>query len=143
VNTNVYEHQHIVGFEETNLVGNVYYVNYISWQGRCREMFLRDHAPEILKALSQDLALVTVQVSCKFEKELFAFDQVAIRMRLKTMTQNKITMLFDYYRLTDQGEELVAQGEQEVACMQRQATGTVPTPIPPFLRQALQPFTEI
>ena len=35
-----YEYPHMVGFEETNLVGNVYYVNYLRWQGRCREMFL-------------------------------------------------------------------------------------------------------
>ena len=31
-----YEYRHIVSFEETNLVGNVYYVNYLRWQGRCR-----------------------------------------------------------------------------------------------------------
>ena len=28
-----YEHRHVVSFEETNLVGNVYYVNYVRWQG--------------------------------------------------------------------------------------------------------------
>ena len=28
-----YELRHIVGFEETNLVGNVYYVNHLRWQG--------------------------------------------------------------------------------------------------------------
>ena len=46
--TGYYEIRHTVGFEETNLVGNVYYVNYLRWQGRCREMFLRDHAPASL-----------------------------------------------------------------------------------------------
>ena len=35
-----FEYLHTVGFEETNLVGNVYYVNYLRWQGRCRELFL-------------------------------------------------------------------------------------------------------
>ena len=30
-----YEYRHLVGFEETDLVGNVYYVNYVRWQGRC------------------------------------------------------------------------------------------------------------
>ena len=34
-----YEYRHVVAFEETNLVGNVYYVNHLRWQGRCREMF--------------------------------------------------------------------------------------------------------
>ena len=46
-----FEYQHLVGFEETNLVGNVYDVNHVRWQGRCREMFLRQHAPGVLKQL--------------------------------------------------------------------------------------------
>src|SRR5437870_13412093 len=67
-----YEYRHIVGFEETNLVGNVYYVNHLRWQGRCREMFLRDHAPGVLSALARDLALVTTRVSCEYLGELAA-----------------------------------------------------------------------
>ena len=42
-----YEYRHVVTFRETNLVGNVYYTNHLEWQGRCRELFLRDHAPEV------------------------------------------------------------------------------------------------
>ena len=36
-----YEYRHVVGFKETNVVGNVYFTNHLEWQGRCREMFLR------------------------------------------------------------------------------------------------------
>lgn len=133
-----YEYLHIVSFEETNLVGNVYYANYIRWQGRTREMFLKDHAPDILTDLAQGLALATVRVHCEYFAELFAFDQVAIRMRLKDMTQNRITMLFDYYRITKDGEELVAQGEQQTACMKREGDELLPIPIPQSLQQALK-----
>ena len=135
-----YEHQHIVSFEETNLVGNVYYANYVRWQGRCREMFLRDNAPEVLAELSKGLALATVRVSCEYFSELYAFDNVAIRMSLGGMTQNRITMMFEYWRVSDDGEELVAKGEQQIACMQRQGEKLVPTPVPEPLRQALQPY---
>lgn len=135
-----YEYHHIVGFEETNLVGNVYYANFIRWQGRCREMFLHDNAPEILQELSQGLALVTVRVSCDYLSELFAFDRVAVRMRLGEIKQNRITMLFEYWRITDRGEELVARGEQQAACMRRQGEQTVPTPIPPSLKAALERY---
>ncbi len=44
--TDYYEIRHTVGFEETNLVGNVYYVNYLRWQGRCRETFLKDQGTD-------------------------------------------------------------------------------------------------
>lgn len=135
-----YDYQHIVSFEETNLVGNVYYANYIRWQGRCREMFIREHAPTVLARLSQDLAIATVRVSCDYFAELFAFDTVAIRMHLDSLTQNRITMIFEYWRLQENREEFVARGEQQVACMQRQGNQLVPTPIPEELREALQAY---
>jgi enediyne biosynthesis thioesterase len=135
-----YEYHHIVGFEETNLVGNVYYANYILWQGRCREMFLKDKAPSIINDLSQGLALVTVRVSCDYFSELFAFDQVIIRMGLGEIKQNRITMVFEYWRATDRGEELVAKGEQMAACMRREGEKTVSTPIPNPLMVALNQY---
>jgi enediyne core biosynthesis thioesterase len=138
----VYEYHHLVGFEETNLVGNVYYVNHLRWQGRCREMFLRDHAPEILGELTRGLALATVRCSCDYLAELEAFDELVIRMRLGGIVQNRITLLFEYWRRTaaDGGEELVARGEQVVAAMRREGERTVPTPIPAALREALKPY---
>lgn len=135
--TKAYEYNHIVGFEETNLVGNVYYANYILWQGRCREMFLYDHAPEVIEEISQGLALVTVNVSCQYLSELFAFDKVTIEMRLKDILQNRITMGFEYWKTTDQERVLVAVGEQQAACMRRQDGKNIATAIPPALKKAL------
>lgn len=132
-----YEYRHIIGFAETNLVGNVYYTNYLSWQGRCRELFLHDHAPDVLEELQRGLALVTVRVSCEFLNELVAFDQVAVRMRLTAHAQNRATMSFEYWRLKEDGEELVARGEQQVAAMRRQGEGMAPTPFPPSMQAAL------
>jgi len=131
-----YEYRHIVGFEETNLVGNVYYVNHVSWQGRVREMFLRDHAPDVIDELSRGLSLATLRVSCEYLAELNAFDEVLIRMRLGELTQSKITLLFEYWR----GEELIARGEQQVACFLREGAKLVPTPVPKSLREALRAY---
>jgi enediyne biosynthesis thioesterase len=138
-----YEFRHLVGFEETNLVGNVYYVNHLRWQGRCREMFLRDHAPEILAELADGLALATVRCSCDYLAELEAFDEIVLRMRLGGVVQNRITLSFEYWRQNGGnggGEELVARGEQVVACMRREGKRAVPTAIPGPLRDALKPY---
>lgn len=130
----------MVGFEETNLVGNVYYVNHLRWQGRCRELFLRDHAPEVLAQLTQGLLLVTTRCSCEYLAELSAFDEVAIRMRLAALTQNRVTMTFEYVRVSAGKEDLVARGEQEVACLRRDGDRMVPAPVPAALREALRPY---
>ena len=108
-----YEYRHVVGFEETNLVGNVYYVNHLRWQGRCREMFLREHAPSVLQALAKDLALATVRCSCDYLRELNAFDEIVIRMRLASAQQHRLSMEFEYWRQTSAGEELVARGARD------------------------------
>jgi enediyne biosynthesis thioesterase len=135
-----YEYRHIVGFEETNLIGNVYYVNHVRWQGRCREMFLRDRAPDVIEALKHGLVLVTTRVSCEFMAELVAFDEIIVRMRLGELGQNRITMKFEYWRHTSAGEELVARGEQQVACMQREGEQVVAVPVPAQLREALREY---
>ena len=93
-----YEYRHIVGFEETNLVGNVYFVNHLRWQGRCRELFLRDHAPGVLAEMERGLAFVTTRVSCEYFEELAALDEIMIRMTLVSQAQNRLTMAFEYYR---------------------------------------------
>jgi enediyne core biosynthesis thioesterase len=140
--TRCYEYRHTVGFAETNLVGNVYYTNHLAWQGRCREMFLRDHAPDVIGELSRGLALATVRCGCEYFAELTAFDEIIVRMRLAELVQNRITLAFEYWRVQGGVEELVARGEQQVACMKRDGKKLSPTPVPQTLREALAAYAE-
>jgi enediyne biosynthesis thioesterase len=135
-----FEYRHTVGFEETNLVGNVYYVNHVRWQGRCREMFLYQHAPSVLEELTRGLSLVTTHCSCEYLDELRAFDELVIEMRLAALTQNRVTMRFEYFRISGGRRDLVARGEQGVACMRRQGAQMVPDPFPAQLRAAFTAF---
>ena len=137
-----YEYRHVVSFEETNLVGNVYYTNHLSWQGRCRELFLREHAPEVINELSRGLSLATVSCSCEYFAELMAFDEVIVRMRLAELVQNRISLGFEYWRSKGGGEELVARGSQQVACMKRDGEKLSPAPVPQALREALAAYAE-
>jgi enediyne core biosynthesis thioesterase len=113
-------------------------VNHLRWQGRCREMFLREHAPEMLSELQADLALVTLFCSCEYLEEIAAFDEIVVRMTLRALTQSRMTLQFEYWR----GGQIVARGEQQVACMRRQQGKLLPAPVPERLRDALKPFAE-
>ena len=137
-----YEIRHTVGFEETNLVGNVYYVNYLRWQGRCREMFLKEKASSVLKDLQDDLKLFTLKVECEFFAEITLFDDLSVRMRLEELTQTQIQFSFDYVKVTGGQEVLVAKGRQRIACMRGPNTDTVPSRVPEDLRKALAPYAE-
>jgi enediyne core biosynthesis thioesterase len=138
-----YEYRHVVGFEETNLVGNVYYVNYVRWQGRCREMFLLEHAPGVLDELRDDLKLFTIKAECEYLSEVSAFDELSIRMRLEELTQTQIGFAFEYVRVRDGVQDLIARGRQRVACMRGVNGATAPVRVPEQLRLALEGFTQV
>jgi enediyne biosynthesis thioesterase len=136
-----YEYPHTVGFEETNIVGNVYYVNYLRWQGRCRELFLKSHAPDVLAELQDDLKLFTLRVDCEFFAEITAFDDLSIRMHLVDLAQTQLEFGFDYVKVDPNGgETLVARGSQRVACMRGPNTRTAPARVPDALVRALTPY---
>jgi enediyne biosynthesis thioesterase len=135
-----YEYRHVVGFEETNLVGNVYYANHVRWQGRCREMFLFEHAPDVLAELRGGLKLFTIRAECEYLMELTAFDELSIRMRLEELTQTQIGFAFDYVRVSGAEEVLIARGRQRVACMRDAGGGAAPVRVPESLRLALAPY---
>jgi enediyne biosynthesis thioesterase len=61
-------------------------------------------------------------------------------MHLAAVSQNGLTMTFDYIRRSPSGEDLVARGEQQIACMRREGDRSVPTPVPVALREALKRY---
>lgn len=132
-----FHYRHIVTLDETNLVGNVYFAHHLHWQGHCREHFLAEHSPDVLKALNRgDLVLVTLSCAMDYYSECFALDEIDVAMSLRQRRDNRIVMDFDFRR---QGRQ-VAKGTQTVACMRRTADGVEPTPIPPELSEALEPY---
>jgi enediyne core biosynthesis thioesterase len=138
-----YELRHRVGFEETNFVGNVYFINYLRWQGHCRDRFLKDEAPEVLdEIMDDDLKLFTLKAECEFFSEITAFDELSVRMKLDELTQTQIQFSFDYVHLVDGAENLIARGRQRIACMRGPNNETKPARVPPKLLEALAPYTE-
>lgn len=135
-----FELRHTVGFEDTNIAGNVYFVNYLRWQGHCRELFLTEKAPEVLAEVREDLKLFTLKAECDFFSEITAFDELSVRMRLEELTQTQIQFSFDYVRIVDDEESLVARGRQRIACMRGPNNNSVPARVPAALREALQPY---
>ena len=132
-----YDYRHVVTFQDTNVVGNVYFANLVAWQGACREHFLRDRAPGVLRQLGGELSLVTVSCQCEFLAEVFAFDEVIVKLSLVEALDHRLDLRFDYVRIAAGAEELVAIGRHRVACMRRDADQLVAAPIPDELRAAV------
>jgi enediyne core biosynthesis thioesterase len=135
-----FSYRHTVSFEETNLVGNVYFTRHISWQGRCREMFLKSHAPAVLDELARDLRIVTLKVSCEYFEELTALDEIDVQMSLAHLRQHRIGLDFNICKLQPSGHVCAARGFQEIGCMRATARGLVPDRPPEPLMIALRVY---
>jgi enediyne biosynthesis thioesterase len=135
-----FEIRHVVSFEDTNVVGNVYYVNHIRWQGRCRELFLRTYPPQLLERFRTGMSIVTLQCSCEYLAEVFAFDEIVVRMYLEELTPSSMTLAFEYWRMTGAEERLVARGAQKIACTQQVGGRQQPAAWPPALVAAAGAF---
>ena len=132
-----YRHHHVVTLDETNVVGNVYFAHYLHWQGHCRERFLADYAPGVLKAVQAgELALVTLSCHMDYYAECFALDEVEILMTLVERGTHRIGMSFEFRR----GGRQVARGDQTVACLARTEDGLMPAELPAELATALAGF---
>ncbi|MCW5691803.1 MAG: acyl-CoA thioesterase [Pseudolabrys sp.] len=131
---------HTVAFGETNVMGNVYFARHFDWHGTCREMFLKAHCPDILDEIARDLRLVTLNARAEFLAELFAFDEIELRMRLGFLQQHRIGLRFDVMKKGDGGWSPAASGAQDIACMRLRGGALEPTAIPDGLVKALIPF---
>jgi enediyne biosynthesis thioesterase len=140
--TRSFAYDHTVTFEETNLVGNVYFTHFVRWQGHCRELFLAKHAPGVLDQLGDGLALVTVSCSIDFLDECRALDDITVEMSLRDVRANRIILDFEYHRVLGTDRHLMAVGAQTIASMLRADSGLVPAPIPSELLSALRRYRQ-
>jgi enediyne biosynthesis thioesterase len=131
----------VVGFEDTNAMGNVYFSNYLSWQGKCRELFIREKTPELIQDLDEGLlTLITLHCSCTYLSELKAFDEVSIDMSLDNVVYNRVKVIFEYRKLGNGTSQVVASGIHEIGCFCRDEEGLKTIAIPSALMEALEAY---
>lgn len=143
-----YLYEHIVSFEETNALGNVYFSNFLKWQGVCRERFLKEHAPELIGQFSDGLRIATLECSCSYYWELYPFDSITVEMFLDdrhgspgATEPDVLQLCFKYWKTDKQQRLLAAEGEQKIAFLYSSTPNTwVRGHLPDALKEALIPF---
>jgi len=146
---NAYLYRPTITFASTNIVGNVYFANFVSWQGACREMFLKDHAPGVLRMVADHrIILHTSRVTCEFTDPVGASldDDIVLEMTLKHLRGGRMTVAFGYFREATghngTPRTQIASGEQSLCCKRVSEDGLVPTVFPVELLRALRQFTD-
>lgn len=136
-----FAYRRVVSLEETNSTGNVYFSQYVKWQGHCRELFLKVTGDWVVKELGDKYALVTTWCRCDYYVETEAFDDICMHLRTLGTSQNRMTLDFEYWRLSEPEDELVARGSQEIAWLERRSDGQMhPRPIPQRLLDSIDDY---
>jgi enediyne biosynthesis thioesterase len=136
-----FAYRRIVSLEETNATGNVYFSQYVKWQGHCREMFLKETGDWVVRELGNRYALVTTWCRCDYFMETEAFDEICMHLWMSDVTQNRMTLEFEYWRVAAGGDELVARGSQQLAWLERDENDRmVPRPVPARLLESIEDY---
>lgn len=136
-----FEYRFTTTFEETNLVGNIYFANYVLWQGKCREMFLHEYCPEVIEEITNGLALITLDLSAQYISQLHAFDHVVMRMYLEAQSESRLLMSFEYFKEEEDGTLThVCKGTQATAAMREQNGRMVPVHYPDSMLEVFEEF---
>ncbi|GAB4194912.1 MAG: hypothetical protein Tsb002_26890 [Wenzhouxiangellaceae bacterium] len=110
--------------EESNLVGNVYYANYFIWQGRIRDMWLYEFAPEYLTGNGSDGELRCINSRLDYLRDAMPFDKVRVTASVLALYEDKLHLKFEYYRLLGGGDsEKLAVGQHEAVWVKRNSAG--------------------
>lgn len=134
-----YVYSHTVTLSDTNATGNVYFAEYIRWQGIARELFLLNEAPSALPN-DDTTTVVTTFVECQFLIECKAFDQIEIHVTADQPTNHSLELRFEYRRRDGDAEVIVARGRQGLVWLHRNATGWDSGELPPELPHAIEAF---
>jgi enediyne biosynthesis thioesterase len=120
-------------------------IDLVSWQGKCRELFLEDQTDSIERQVTQrELILQTTTASLDWTGPVPQRDQaVRVEMRLESLKCGQMGVSFNY--AIDEPGELsgvsFAAGHQSMSSKHMVGTNLLPCPLPSELLQALREYT--
>ncbi|MBE9048953.1 hypothetical protein IQ243_00715 [Nostocales cyanobacterium LEGE 11386] len=125
--------------EDTDAIGNINFANYYVWQGRIRDSFFHKLIPDSYRRTASQGEFRCLNSRVENLREALPFDQIQVNMSLRAVYENSVSLAFEYFRLTPDGnKQKLAVGEHEAAWFSRSQDGKfVPAPLPEVVRLAL------
>ncbi|MGB5701897.1 MAG: polyketide synthase dehydratase domain-containing protein, partial [Polyangiales bacterium] len=112
----VLEDQIETGFEDANVVGNIYFANYGAWQARARDRLLHAIAPDLLRDPRPPVFLHCTGTATYHVREAVPFDNILVQTFVTKIYDRGLRLEFEYSRINDDGSLLkLASGYHEGA----------------------------
>ncbi len=110
--------------ENANLVGNIYFSYYFSWQGTVRDLFFQQLAPGYYQGKGESGELLCLFSRVEHSHEAMPFDKILVQMTLQELYENGLSLSFSYFRVNPNGaRQRLAEGEHKAVWVVRDKDG--------------------
>ena len=131
-------YEKLVTLKDTNMEGNVYFANYLAWQGETREALLLSH-PNIQEELKKYsfVKMITHSAYQRFVQDSYLGYLLQIKMTCREIKRCSFVLVFKFFnKLTG---AFIGEGWQRIAFADFR-TGKI-CPIPPHLLDCVMPIS--
>ena len=105
-----------VRYQETDAMGVLHHANYFTYFEMGRTEFLRSTGKTYREVEDTGILMVIVKIACKYLRPARYDDVLRLHTRTRRVTAAKIEHDYQLFR----GDELLAEGESTLACVDRQ-----------------------
>ncbi|HAK59113.1 MAG TPA: hypothetical protein DCO77_01850, partial [Nitrospiraceae bacterium] len=127
--------------EDATLMANIHFSSYYLWQGRVRDHYVNEMAPEYFNGSGKQGELRCMRCKVNHISEAMPFERIAVRMYRTAIYERGIRFYFDYYRIgLDGARKKLGYGEHEAAWFAPTEENTwLPSELPKTILDALMP----
>ncbi len=127
-----FEYTVFVSIGDTNMEGNVYWLNYFAWLGKAREVFLMFIFPNFLQLFSSGARIITHETNIKHIAPSFFSEEIVLEISTGEV-RNTSTKIFVQFVKKSTGEK-IAEGWQTLVFIDKEGK---PALWPPKLKEAV------
>jgi acyl-CoA thioester hydrolase len=110
-------HRIRVRYGETDQMGVAYHAHYLMWFEEGRTEWLRRSGRTYRSLEDEGILLAVTEVRIEYRKPVRYDDVILVTTRL--LDRRRVTLRFGYTIRLEGGEDVVAEGETELACIDR------------------------
>lgn len=108
----IFEYKTTVTIGDTNVLQNMYFLNFFKLQGIARELWVKKHVKNGFTDLKNGLQLITKDARCNFNKDFYLYDDITVKLNFTKIGKTNTRLNFQFYNTKT--KELHAAGSQTI-----------------------------
>jgi len=128
-----------VVFSETDLAGLVHFSNFLRYAEDAEHAYVRSLGQSVKLRLDdgRTIGYPRLKTAFRFYSPLHFEDEFEVRVLVRELRERSLTWAFEIVALGDEEPRLCARGTMTSVCVEVEAEGVRPVPIPEELRSQL------